>query len=251
MLTDTPSFQGAPEYLTQARAATRLPVLRKDFMLEPYQVREARALGRRLHPDHHGDGGRRRQRRMLIAAARAGSMDALVEVHDEAELERALALEADLIGINNRDLKTFVTDLGVTHAARAADSRGLSRRGRKRARRAGRSAQLAEAGVTTFLIGESLMRAGRCGGGARARCWTGAASAHDQAHPSRRTRRGARWWMSSRQGRDRARARSAEAIIVLSERGLRACHVRGQRPKGDVLAAARIAGIMAAKKTPS
>jgi indole-3-glycerol phosphate synthase len=157
VLTDTPSFQGAPEFLAVARDATNLPVLRKDFMLEPYQVAEARAWGAdailvilAMVDDAVAA--------ELLAAARFFGMDALVEVHDEAECDRALALGAETIGINNRDLKTFVTDLGVTLrlAPRIPPDKlivaesGLS--GREDLR------QLAEAGVTTVLIGETLMR---------------------------------------------------------------------------------------------
>jgi indole-3-glycerol phosphate synthase len=157
VLTDTPSFQGAPEFLVAARAATKLPVLRKDFMLDTYQVAEARAWGAdailvimAILDDATAA--------VLIAGARAWGMDALVEVHDLPQLQRALALGADMIGINNRDLKTFATELDVTlrlapliPADRlvVAES-GLSRREDL--------ALLAKAGVTTFLIGEGLMR---------------------------------------------------------------------------------------------
>jgi indole-3-glycerol phosphate synthase len=157
ILTDTPSFQGAPEYLIQAREMVRLPVLRKDFMLEPYQVAEARSWGAdciliimaMLTDD---------QARALMDEAGRWEIDALVEVHDEAELERALALDASLVGINNRNLKTFVTDLGVTlrlahHIPRdvhvVAES-GLSALADLK--------RLAGAHVTTVLVGESLMR---------------------------------------------------------------------------------------------
>ena len=158
MLTDTPSFQGAPEYLSAARAAATLPVLRKDFMFEPYQVGEARAWGAdcilvimATVTDAEA--------RALVEAARRWGMDVLVEVHDEAERDRALALGADMIGINNRDLKTFDTDLAVTLRLAPAIPIRCPHRRRKRPLHARRSQALAGAGVTTFLIGESLMRA--------------------------------------------------------------------------------------------
>jgi indole-3-glycerol phosphate synthase len=157
ILTDTPSFQGAPEHLSAARAAADLPVLRKDFLLDPYQVSEARAWGAdcilvilAMVDDAVA--------RTLIETARHWRMDALVEVHDESERDRAIALGADLIGINNRDLSTFATDPGVTlrlapkipeNVLVVAES-GLSTPDDLR--------RLADAGVTTFLVGESLMR---------------------------------------------------------------------------------------------
>ncbi|HEY5239242.1 MAG TPA: indole-3-glycerol phosphate synthase TrpC [Rhizomicrobium sp.] len=158
VLTDTPSFQGAPVYLSQAHETTHLPVLRKDFMFEPYQVAEARAWSAdciliimACVTDAEA--------RELLAAARTWNMDTIVEVHDEAELDRALTLDADMIGINNRDLKTFETDLNVTRrlAPRIPKNKlviaesGLNARSDLYA--------LADMGVTTFLIGESLMRA--------------------------------------------------------------------------------------------
>ncbi|MBN9553733.1 MAG: indole-3-glycerol phosphate synthase TrpC [Alphaproteobacteria bacterium] len=157
VLTDTPSFQGAPEFLTEAREATRLPVLRKDFMLEIYQVGEARSWGADaiLIILAMVDDGTARA--LMEEAARFG-MDALVEVHDEAEMDRADRLNARLIGINNRNLKTFVTDLTVTqrlapHAPRTAhlvSESGLSAPADLK--------RLAGMHVTSVLIGESLMR---------------------------------------------------------------------------------------------
>jgi indole-3-glycerol phosphate synthase len=158
VLTDTPSFGGRPEHLTQARKAIRLPVLRKDFMLDPYQVLEARALGADcvlVILACVGD----QDARALLDAARGLTMDALVEVHDERELDRALALDSQMIGINNRDLTNFVTDLAVTLrlAPRIPQDRlvvaesGLGNPDDLR--------RLADAGVTTFLVGESLLRA--------------------------------------------------------------------------------------------
>ncbi|MCC5973481.1 MAG: indole-3-glycerol phosphate synthase TrpC [Rubellimicrobium sp.] len=157
VLTDAPSFQGDNAYLAQAREAVALPVLRKDFLYDPWQVAESRALGAdciliimaAVSDDQAAE---------LEEAARHWGMDALIEVHDAAELERAAHLQSMLIGINNRDLKTFEVSLDVTRqlARRVPEDRiiisesGLST--------PEDLADLARYGARSFLIGESLMR---------------------------------------------------------------------------------------------
>jgi indole-3-glycerol phosphate synthase len=157
VLTDAPYFQGHEDYLMDARAACELPVLRKDFTVDPWQVAEARAIGADailIIVAALADA----EMAEIEAAALERGMDVLVEVHDEAEMARAAGLRSRLIGVNNRDLRTFRTDLGTTERLAPLAPEGALLVGESGINSHADCERLAAAGVRCFLVGESLMR---------------------------------------------------------------------------------------------
>jgi indole-3-glycerol phosphate synthase len=157
ILTDGPSFQGADDFLVAARAAVALPCLRKEFLVDPWQVAESRALGAdailvilaMIDDALAAD--------LMAEAARLG-MDALVEVHDEAEMARAVRLDATLVGVNNRDLRSFVVDLAVTERLASGAPKNALLVTESGLFTASDAARLERSGASAMLVGESLMR---------------------------------------------------------------------------------------------
>jgi indole-3-glycerol phosphate synthase len=239
VLTDAPFFQGSEDDLRAARAATTLPVLRKDFILDPYQIIESRCIGADCVLLILAALSDACARELAAAAAELG-LDVLAEVHDEAELERALRLDVRLIGVNNRNLKTLAVDLATTEklAPRVPADRivvaesGL--RGRDDLER------LAAVGARCFLVGETLMREADVAAATR-RLLGGPELTHLDAAGRAR--------MVDVANKDETlRIAVATARVEMRKETL-AMIGSGQAAKGDVLAVARIAGIMAAKRT--
>ena len=157
VLTDAPYFQGHEDYLVEARAASTLPVIRKDFMIDPWQCLEARAIGADailIIAACLSDS----QMAEIEAAAIEQGMDALVEVHNEEEMERASRLKSRLIGINNRDLKRFATDLATTERLAPLAPDGTLLVAESGINTHADLLRLSRCGARTFLVGEALMR---------------------------------------------------------------------------------------------
>jgi indole-3-glycerol phosphate synthase len=243
VLTDTPYFQGSDDDLSAARRRARLPVLRKDFILEPYQILESRRIGAdcvllimaALSDETAGE---------LAAAAAELGLDALAEVHDGAELDRALQLGVRMVGINNRNLKTLETDLRTAETLAPevpADRIVVAESG---IRGPADLDRLAAAGARCFLVGETLLREPDLAAATRRLLRLPPADpAFTHLDAEGRAR-----MVDISDKRETDRVAIAGARIVMRPETL--ARIRsGEVAKGDVLAVARLAGIMAAKRT--
>jgi len=239
VLTDTPYFQGGDDDLRAARAAADLPILRKDFILDPYQIVESRAIGADcvlLIMAALSDAAARD----LAAAAVEFGLDILVEVHDRTELDRALRLDAPLIGINNRNLKTLAVDLAMAEALAPAIPPDRVVVAESGIRTPADLDRLAAAGARCFLVGESLMREDDVTAALR-RLLRLPAFTHLDAE-------GRAQMVDVSDKAETDRVAVAGARVVMQPETLARIQ-SGDVAKGDVLAVARLAGIMAAKRT--
>jgi indole-3-glycerol phosphate synthase len=242
VLTDRPYFQGSDEDLARARQAARLPVLRKDFILDPYQIIESRRIGADcvlLIMAALSDP----EARELAAAATEFGLDVLAEIHDATELDRALRLDVRLIGINNRNLKTLETDLRTTETLAPAvppDRLVVAESG---IRGPADLDRLAAAGARCFLVGESLMREPDVTAATRRLLRLPAPPNFTHLDAEGRAR------MVDVSDKDETdRVAVAAGRVVMRPETLERIR-SGDVAKGDVLAVARLAGIMAAKRT--
>jgi indole-3-glycerol phosphate synthase len=242
VLTDAPYFQGSDEDLCAARSAVGLPVLRKDFIIDPYQIIESRCIGADcvlLIMAALSD----EMAAQLAEAARELGLDVLAEVHDGAELDRALRLDARLIGINNRNLKTLETDLRTTErlAPRVPPDRLVV--AESGIRQPDDLDRLAAAGARCFLVGESLMREPDVSAATRRLLRLPETSSFTHLDNEGRARMVD---ISAKEETDRVAVASAR--VVMRQETLERIRT-GNVSKGDVLSVARLAGIMAAKRT--
>jgi indole-3-glycerol phosphate synthase len=243
VLTDAPYFQGSDDDLVAARRAVRLPVLRKDFILDPYQIVESRRIGAdcvllimaALSDAEAGE---------LAAAAAELGLDVLAEIHDGHELDRALRLPVRLIGINNRNLKTLETDLRTGETLAPEVPRDRTVVAESGIRRPEDLDRLAAAGARCFLVGESLMREQDVTEATRRLLRLPADVGFTHLDAEGRAR-----MVDVSDKAETERIATAGARIVMRPETLERI-LSGDVAKGDVLAVARLAGIMAAKRTP-